>query len=89
MKYIAWILSLLNIYFGVINFLNVVHVLDDSKYSQGATSFFAILFLVMGVAGLYYALVKKRYRLALIIEVGPWILALLFLLLNMLTRDYR
>jgi hypothetical protein len=89
MKFVIWILSVINIYLGSRNFLNVIHVLQDSKYSQSATTVFAILFLGMGIAGLYFSLVKNNYKLALIVEVGPWILALLFLVFNMMTSDYK
>jgi hypothetical protein len=65
MKYIIWILSLLNIYLGIKNFLNVMNVLQDSKYSPTATAVFAILFLGMGISGLYFTLVKHNYKLAL------------------------
>ena len=89
MKVLVWIVSILNIYLGIRSFLNVINVLQDSKYSQGATAVFAALFLGMGIFGLYFSLVKNNYKLALLVEVGPWILALLFLLFTMLTSDYR
>lgn len=89
MKYLIWILSVLNIYFGVRNLLNSIGLLQDSKYSQGATTTFAILFTGMGITGLYLSLVQKNNKLALIVEIGPWILALLFLLFIMLTSDYH
>jgi hypothetical protein len=89
MKYIIWILSAINSYLGAINFLNIIHVLHDSKYSQSATTVFAILFLGMGIAGLYFSLVKHNYKMALLAEVGPWIFALLFLVFNMMTGDYK
>jgi hypothetical protein len=89
MKFVIWILSAINIYLGIINFLNVIHVLQDSKYSQSATTVFAILFLGMGIAGLYFSLAKNNYKLALIVEAGPWIIALLFLVFNMITGDYK
>jgi hypothetical protein len=88
MKYIIWILSILNIYIGMRCFLNVINVLQDSKYSQGATVVFAILFLSMGIGGLYFAW-KENYKLALLIELGPWVLGLLFLFVNMLIGDYK
>lgn len=89
MKFIICILSTLNIYFGVKNFLNVIHVLQDSKYSQGATAIFAILFLGMGGLGLYFSWVKNNDKLALLIEIGPWVLALVILLFYMLTSNYQ
>ena len=89
MIYIIWILSILNIYLGLKNFLNVIHVLQNSKYSKSATALFAILFLGMGIMGLFCSLVKNNYKLALVVEIGPWILALLFLLFSMMTSDYK
>ncbi len=89
MKFLIWLLSITNIYLGTKNLLNAIHVLQDSKYSQGATVVFAILFLSMGIGGLYFLLAKHNYKLALLVEIGPWVLALLFLLFNMLTSDYK
>jgi hypothetical protein len=89
MKFIIWILSAINIYLGIINFLNAIHVLQDSKYSQSATTVFAVLFLGMGITGLYFSLVKHNYKLALLVEVGAWVIALLFLVFNMMTGDYK
>lgn len=40
MKFLVWIVSILNIYLGIRSFLNVINVLQDSKYSQGATAVF-------------------------------------------------
>ena len=89
MKYFIWIISLINIYLGLRNFLNVIHVLNSSKYSKTSTAVFAVLFLGMGIAGLYIYLAKNNPKLALLIGIGPWVLALLFLLFNMLTEDYK
>ncbi|MGB4843463.1 MAG: hypothetical protein WBP16_03300 [Ferruginibacter sp.] len=89
MKYFIWIISSVNIYLGIHYFLNVMHVLQNSKYSQTATAVFAILFLVMGVLGFYFVLGKADNRSAFLISVGPWVIGLLFLLFNMLTGDYK
>lgn len=89
MKVLTCILSFLNLYIGGNNFLNAIHVLHTSKYSQTATVVYAILFLGMAAAGLYFAFIKHNLKLALIIEIGPWILAIIFLLINMLTADYK
>ena len=89
MKYFVWIISSINVYLGFINFLNVIHVLQSSKYSKTATVVFAILFLGMGIIGFYISIVQHNYKLALLIGFGPWVLALLFLLFNMLTSDYK
>ncbi len=89
MKYIVWILCSVNFYLGLRSFLNAIHVLQTSKYSQTATVLFAILFLSMGGAGLYLSIIKSNARLALLVSIGPWLIALLFLLLNMMTQDYK
>ena len=89
MNYFIWILSAINIYFGLKNFLNAIHVLQDSKYSQNSTVVFAILFLGMGIGGLYLFFIENNIKLALFVEIGPWVFALLFLLFTMVTSDYN
>lgn len=89
MKPIVWLVSTLNLYIGLRCFLNAIHVLHTSKYSQTATVIFALLFLGMGAAGLYVAITGKDLRLGLLIGVGPWVLALLVLLVTMATSSYQ
>lgn len=89
MRYFIWLISAVDVYFGSRALLNVVGILQDSKYSQGATKIFAVLFLCMGLAGIYWSVIKPNLKLALLISVGPWILALVFLLVTMMTSDYR
>ncbi len=89
MKYLAWIIAVINLYFGITNFLNLINVLKTGKYSKTSTAVFAVLFLTMGISSFYFSLVKKNYKPALIIGITPWIIALLFLLFNMLTSDYK
>lgn len=89
MKYIVWLISAINIYLGIHCLLNVLHILQNSKYSQGATALYAILFLGMGIGGFYFSIACNNQKLALLISIGPWILALLFLLFTLLTSDYK
>lgn len=56
MKYLVWLISSVNVYFGLRCFLNAIHVLKTSKYSQGTTVLFAVLFLGLGAAGFYFTL---------------------------------
>jgi len=89
MKFLVWMIIAINIYFGFDAFLNAVGVLQSSKYSRTATIVFALLFLGMGLGGLYFAFMKHNYRIALWLGIGPWLLALIFLLINMMTADYK
>lgn len=89
MKWLAWIITAINIYFGAFFLLNSLSILKSSKYSQTATIVFAILFTTMATASAYVMLVKTNYKLAMFIAAGPWILSLLFLFLNMITGDYK
>jgi hypothetical protein len=89
MKILFWIISVFNIYQGLYFFLNAVHLLGSSKYSQKATVIFAILFLVMAAGGIYFVLRRNNYRTALLLSLGPWILGFIFLLFNMLFSDYK
>jgi hypothetical protein len=89
MSYFAWFISLINIYMGLRYFLNAIHVLHTSKYSQRSTVLFAILFTGMGVGGFYFSLFQKNNTVSLLLGAGPWVLSLLILLFNMLTSDYK
>lgn len=76
-------------YFGINCVLNVMHILHNSKYSESATKVFAVLFLCMGIGGFYFSVFKPVFKLALGIALGPWMLSLVFLLITMLTSDYK
>ena len=89
MKVLVWLLVAINLYVGLRCFLNAVHVLHTTKYSQTATALFAVLFLGLGVAGVYCSLAGKDPRLGLLIGLGPWLLALLVLLVTMATSSYQ
>ena len=85
MKYVVWIISALNVYFGLRCFLNAIHVLHTAKYSQTTTVLFAILFLALGAAGFYVTIGMGNPRLGLLVSVGPWLLAIVILFLAMVT----
>ena len=88
MKYLVWLLSAVNVYLGIRAFLNVIHVLHTSKYSQAATAIFAVLFLSLGIAGFYLS-VTDRAKLALLVALGPWVLAVVILFFSMVTGKYQ
>jgi len=83
------LIAAINVYIGMRFLLNVLNILQTSKYSKKATLVYAVLFLSMGLAGLYFSFFKHDNKPALWIGIGPWLLALVFLLINMLTGDYK
>ena len=85
MKFIVWLVSALNLYFGLRCFLNAIHVLHTSKYSQTTTLIFAILFLAFGAAGFYVTIGMGNTRLGLLVSVGPWLLAIVIMFLALIT----
>ncbi len=85
MKYLVWLISSVNVYFGLRCFLNAIHVLQTSKYSQGTTVLFAILFLGLGAAGFFFTLARNDPKLGLLIAFGPWVLAVVILFIAMIT----
>ena len=89
MKYFAWLISAVNVYFGLRCFLNAIGVLQTSKYSQTSTVIFAILFLGLGVAGFYVSIYHGKSGLSLLISFGPWVLAFVILFVSMLTRKHQ
>ena len=88
MKFLVWLICAVNVYLGVRCFLNAVHVLHTSKYSQTTTVIFAVLFLGLSSVGLYFSILKPNMKLALWIAFGPWVLALAVLFITMVTSKY-
>ena len=89
MRYLVWLISAVNVYFGLRALLNAIGVLQTSKYSQATTVIFAILFLGLGAAGFYISIAKNNPKLALLVAFGPWVLALVVLFITMVTSDYK
>jgi hypothetical protein len=87
-KLIVWVISAVNLWLGLRAALNVVGVLQTSKYAQSTTAIFALLFLGLGAAGFYVTVVKNDPRLGLIVSVGPWVLAAVILFVSMTTSRY-
>jgi hypothetical protein len=88
MKQIVWLISAVNVYFGLRCFLNAIHVLQTSKYSQTTTVILAVLFLGLGAAGFYFSIVRNDPKRGLLIAFGPWVLALVILFVTMVTSKY-
>jgi hypothetical protein len=88
-KYLVWLISAANLWFGGRSFLNAIHVLQTSKYSQRTTVIFAVLFLGLGAAGFYLSITRPDSRLGLLVAAGPWVLALVVLFVTMMTSNYQ
>ena len=89
MKFFVWLISTVNVYFGLRCFLNAIHVLQTSKYSQTTTVIFAILFLGLGAAGFYLTIARNEPKLALLVCFGPWLLAVVVLFVTMITSSHQ
>jgi hypothetical protein len=89
MKVLVWLISAMNVYLDLRCFLNAIHVLHTAKYSQTTTVIFAILFLGLGVAGIYVLLAKHDPKLALIIGVGPWVLSIVVMFFTMILSNQQ
>jgi hypothetical protein len=89
MNIVAGLISAMNLFFGVRCLLNALNILHTSKYSQGATVLFTVLFLGMGLGGFYFLFFKSNLNMAFILGLGPWVVALLVLLITLLTSDYK
>jgi uncharacterized protein (DUF983 family) len=74
---------------GVRFLLNVLQILQTSKYSQTATLIYAIVFIGLAVAGFYVLFGKNNLKLSLWISIAPWFIILAFLLANMIFGDYK
>lgn len=88
-KIMIYLICGVNTYFGAWCLLNVMNILQTSKYARSATAVFAILFLTMAFLSLYFIQYRNNVQAALWIGIGPWILALAVVLFAMLTGDYN
>ena len=89
MKVIAGLLLLLDAYIGIRFLLNVIGILQTTKYSKNATVVYAILFTGLAMVGIYFLFIKPDKQIALWISIAPWVLMLLILFITMITSDYK
>ena len=89
MRILVWLISAVNVYFGLRCFLNAIHVLHTSKYAQSTTVIFAIIFLGLGAAGFYLTIARSEPKLALLICFGPWLLAAVVLFCTMILSSQQ
>jgi hypothetical protein len=89
MKVFVWLMSAVNLYFGLRALLNAVGILQTSKYAQTTTVIFAVLFLLLGAAGFYFTSAKHNPKLGLLIAFGPWALAAVVLFVQMTTSKHQ
>jgi hypothetical protein len=89
MRYVVYILSVINLYAGARFLLNALGILQTSKYSQGSNVFFAITLITAGVVAMYVSIARQNHSLALLIDASLWILTLLLLVANMIFGDYK
>lgn len=88
-KIVASFISGVNIYYGFWFLLNALNILQESKYSKASTIVIALLLLFMGVFAIYLIALKNLPRMALWVGIGPWLIALVFLFIVMITSDYH
>lgn len=79
----------LDAYLGARFLLNVLQILQTSKYSKTATFIYAFLFLGLAIWGFYVLFVKENIKLGLWISIAPWGLILLFMFMSLIFGTYR
>ena len=89
MKYVALLISAINLYLGTRCLLNVLGVLHTSKYAPVTTAIFTILYLGFAAASLWFAFWGGNPKLALWLAVGPWALALVVLFFSMVFSSHQ
>lgn len=89
LKFISISLLLIDAYLGTRFLLNVLNLLHTSKYSKGATLAYAIIFLALAATGLVMLYNKSSVKILFWLSIGPWILIIVALFLNMLFGDYK
>jgi hypothetical protein len=89
LKIISISLLCVDAYMGVRFLLNVLNILQTSKYSPTATFIYAVIFIGLASFGFYTLFVQHNLKLSLWISVAPWAFILLFIFLNLIFGDYK
>jgi hypothetical protein len=84
---LATLIFILDAFLGIRFFLNVIHVLETTKYGPRATLLYACFFLLLAALGFYFLFIKHNMKWALVSSFGPWIIILCFILFSMLTSN--
>jgi hypothetical protein len=89
LKILSIILLGLDAYLGVRFLLNVLNILQTSKYSPTATFTYAILFLGLAIAGFYFLFIKNDLKVSLWISMAPWLVIIAVLFFSMIFGKYN
>lgn len=89
MKFLVWLMAAINLWFGARAALNVVGILQTSKYATGTTALFAVLCLGLGTWSVYLILTGGSLRQALLVGVAPWAVGIVVLFLTMILSNPR
>jgi len=88
-KVISIIFLIFDLYIGTRFLLNVLNILHTSKYSKGATLAYAIIFLSLSIIGFVLLFSKTNTKWLFWLGVGPWLLIIASLFINMIFGDYK
>jgi len=89
MKVVALVIAALNLILGSRCVLNLVGVLRTSKYATSTTALFAVLFLGFGLATVWFAFWGGNTKLAFWLSIGPWVLAILVMFIQLVVGNPR
>ncbi len=84
MKYFVYLVCGFHIIRAIFFIFNINNVLDDIKYSEKTAYIYAAGMLVAGVLGLYLSIYKDRHLQSLLVNIIPYVLMVLAVLLSVL-----
>lgn len=88
MKYVVWAIAALCIYTGFGFLLDVPGIEHDSKFSDGATAVFALVFLGVGLGAIYLSL-RSRPTLGATLAIGPFAIIAIAVFVSMATNSWQ
>lgn len=88
MKYVAWVVAALSLYLGLGFLLNVLGLEHDSKYSDGATAVFALVFLGVGLGAIYLSL-RRRPKLGAALAIAPFAIIVVAVFVALTTSRWQ
>ncbi|MCA9739026.1 MAG: hypothetical protein R3E98_07195 [Gemmatimonadota bacterium] len=89
MRILVSLVAALNLWFGVRAALNVLGILQTSKYGTPTTVLAALLGLGLGGYGAWLAWMGKDLRHGLLVGLAPWVLGVVVVFISLVVGDPR
>lgn len=89
MRILVFLVAVLNLWFGVRAALNVLGLLQTSKYGTATTAITALLGLGLGGYGAWAAWLGRDLHQGLLVGLAPWVVGVVVVFISLLVGHPR